>query len=626
MKNNEENQNSRMSNQMNDGTRVFRKQNIDDTVVNFHDIHDNRSDDFRLLPEEDMDSYVPGLDDIDHFDFDDSDVERYRKLNEEEARKRAARKKKLEERRAGGTEAVKGQGRSKKTGNGQAENKKGRKSSRKKLFGKQKAASGNQDDPNVTVYSLTEKRRTNKEIMRVTYVMMLLFFGMIGYFIYFDAVGSKDVINNAHNSRLAKMAEKVVRGDILSSDGEILAQSVSDGNGNYTRVYPYGCTFAHVVGTSDINKSGIELSSDFSLISSDIQPLEKIFNEIRGEKNPGNNVITTLDADLQQVAHDALGDREGAIIAIEPSTGKVLAMISKPDYDPNTLVDDYEGIINDEDSKVLLNQSTQGLFVPGSIFKIVTTLAWMRNGGSLDDYSYDCTGSIYLKSDDGDSYINCYDGEVHGELDLTESFAESCNASFANLGLSIPVDKMNEVCNALLFNTSLPTDFTTSKSQFNLSENDSEWQIGATAIGHGSTVLTPMHAAMLTSAIANGGTLMEPYVIDEVQSASGNVVDKNMPVSYGSLMTASEAGRLTEMMKAVVDEGTAWRLADKSYDAAGKTGTAEVAGRGNNAWFVGFAPADNPQIAVCILVEDAGTASSETVPIAGELFDAYLNK
>jgi peptidoglycan glycosyltransferase len=545
---------------------IYKKQNLDDTETESFDL---------LHGEDEMTDYTPGIDDIDHFDFDDDDVERYRKLNDKETRPPKNKRKK---------------------------------------------------DLNETKYSVTQKKRTNKEIMRVTYVMMLVFFGMIGYFIYFDAVGSKDVINNVHNSRLAKMAEKVVRGTILSADGQILAESVSDENGDYVRQYPYGCTFSHIVGTSSINKSGIELTADYNLISSDIQPLEQIVNEISGQKNPGNNVITTLDASLQQIAHDALGDRQGAVVAIEPSTGKVLAMISKPDYDPNTLEETYSSIIADSDSKVLLNQATQGLFVPGSIFKIATALAYLRYGDDPDDYEYYCSGSISLSSDDGDSYIKCYGGEVHGTVDLIDSFAESCNASFANIGLSLKPDKLKQVCESLLFNTELPAKFTTSNSQFSLSSSDSDWQIGATSIGQGNTVITPIHAAMLASAIANGGTLMEPYVIDEIQSANGTVLTKNAPESYGSLMTASEASQLTEMMKAVVESGTAYKLSGRSYKAAGKTGTAEVSGRGNNAWFVGFAPADDPQIAICVLVEDAGTASSETVPIAAEIFDAYLNR
>ena len=142
------------------------------------------------------------------------------------------------------------------------------------------------------------------------------------------------------------------------------------------------------------------------------------------------------------------------------------------------------------------------------------------------------------------------------------------------------------------------------------------------AIGQGNTVISPIHAAMLVSAIANGGTLMKPYVIDSVQSTEGSVIEQYESENYGTLMSASESSQLTKMMKAVVEEGTGYKLSGKNYSVAGKTGTAEVVGRGNNAWFVGFAPADDPKIAICVLVEDAGTASSEAVPIAGEILDA----
>lgn len=629
MKRNDENQNSDSGLTR----RVYKKANLDDTVVN---IKKDSADDFNLLSDDEMLDYVPGVDDVDHFDFDESDIERYRKLNEQEAAERDRRRK---QRAAEKQRAAKKQQYTAKKPDEQPQEKRQNKQAQKaaaeevpvkKTNTKKKKRRGRKkDDLDIDDTELrrelSEKKRTNKEIMRITYVMMILFFGMIGYFIYFDGVTSKEVINNPHNSRLAKMADSVVRGEILSADGEVLAESIKDDNGNYYRYYPYGCTFAHVVGTSDVNKSGIELTADYNLITSDIQPVQKIINEISGQKNPADNVVTTLNANLQQVAHDALGEREGAVVAIEPSTGKVLAMVSKPDYDPNSLVDNYQDIISDENSKVLLNQSTQGLFVPGSIFKIVTSLAYLRSGGDPDSYSYYCDGSISLDSDDGDSYIKCYDGEEHGQVNLLESFAESCNSSFANLGLSISVDKMNEVADSLLFNQTLPTKFTTAKSQFGLSSTDSQWQIGATAIGQGNTTISPIHAAMLVSAIANGGTLMEPYVIDEVQNTEGSAVEKYDAESYGTLLSSSEVSRLTEMMKAVVTEGTGYKLADKSYSVAGKTGTAEVVGRGNNAWFVGFAPADDPKIAICVLVEDAGTASSEAVPIAGEILDAYLD-
>ncbi len=478
-----------------------------------------------------------------------------------------------------------------------------------------------------TIYGIRNKRQTNKEIRRVMYVMIILFVGMIGYFTYFNLSGTRDIINNPYNSRLAKIAETVRRGSILSADGEVLAEEIEAEDGSSYRYYPYGCTFAHVIGTSAINKSGVELSSDYDLITSDIDVMKRILNEIRGDKHPGNQVVTTLNARLQQTAHDALGLKEGAVVAIEPSTGKVLAMVSKPDYDPNTLADNYQEIIEDPESKVLLNQSTQGRFTPGSIFKIVTTIAYLRSGGKANGYEYDCDGAISLLSDGGEtSSIRCYDGEVHGSVDLKDSFAESCNASYANIGLNTGAANLKKTAEELMFNKKIPSAFSTAVSSFNLSSTDTEWMVGATAIGQGNTTITPLHAAILAAAVANDGVFMRPYVIDSVQGSTGKKLSENRPETGGQLFTRSEAALLQDYMKAVVTDGTGYNLSWKSYTCAGKTGTAEVSGRGNNAWFIGYAPAEDPQIAVCVLVEDAGTASSDTVPIAGEIFDAFFDQ
>ncbi len=466
----------------------------------------------------------------------------------------------------------------------------------------------------------------NREILVVMYAFIFLFVSTIGYFVYYNAVESKDVINHPGNVHIAKLQEKITRGRILASDGEVLAQTVTDDSGNETREYPYGSVFAHVVGTSEINKSGLEASCEEDLLSSNINSLTKALNDLQNEKSPGDDVVTTLDAQLQQVAYDALGSNQGVVVAIEPSTGKVLAMVSKPDYDPNTLAENYSAIISEEGNKSLLNQATQGLFTPGSIFKILTTLEYMRENTDYSSYTYTCQGVISLSDGTGGQQdLSCYQSTVHGTQSLIQSFANSCNASFANIGTGLDAESFTTLAESLLFNQSLPTEISHVESSFELSASDNDWLKGATAIGQGYTTMTPLHAAMIVSAIANGGVLMEPYLVDRVQSNDGNTVYKNMPESYGNLMTASEASILTEMMVETVTSGTASSLNDMGYTVAGKTGTAEVGNSGNNAWFVGFAPAENPQIVVCVLVENASTSSSYVaVPIAEQLFAAYV--
>ena len=468
----------------------------------------------------------------------------------------------------------------------------------------------------------------NREILVVMYAFICIFLATIGYFVYYNAAGSKNVINHPGNVHIAKLQEKTTRGRILAADGSVLAQTLVDANGDETRNYPYANVFAHVVGTAGINKSGLEASNENDMLISNANPLSRAINDLKDQKSPGDDVVTTLDTQLQQVAYNALGSNQGVVIAIEPSTGKVLAMVSKPDYDPNTLAANYESIIADTQSKVLLNQATQGLFTPGSIFKICTTLEYIRENPGYDSYSYTCQGSISLSDGNGGSQsLACYHNTVHGTQNLVQSFANSCNASFANIGTTLSASNFTNLANTLLFNQKLPTKIPHLQSSFKADSSDSDWLTGATAIGQGNTTMTPLHAAMITSAIANGGVLMEPYLVNNIQSSDGSIVKKYMPESYGNLMTTSEAAILTDMMVSTVTSGTATALSGMGYSVAGKTGTAEIDNYGNNAWFVGFAPVENPQIAVCVLVENASTSSSYVaVPIAQQLFYAYVNQ
>ena len=391
-----------------------------------------------------------------------------------------------------------------------------------------------------------KRRSQNPEILAVTYVFAALFVAMISYFVYFNAFVSKNVINSAYNVRVNTFADTVVRGNIVSSDGTILAETLVDENGNETRYYPMGRIFAHAVGTSEINQSGIELSQNFYMLQSNANPILNAIQDIRGDKNQGDQVITTLNARLQEAAYNALGYNDGAVIAIEPATGRVLAMVSKPDYDPNTLVNDYENIVAEEDNDSLLNKTTFGLFVPGSIFKTLTALSYIRSGADYNAYHYTCEGQINLG---GEEYISCFDHTVHGEEGFTDSFAYSCNSSFGNIGLGLPDNLLKETCESLFFNNELPTEIPHTKSTFSLAADDSDWQTAATAIGQGHTQVTPLQMVMIAATIANGGNMMKPYMVDAIETAGGgHRVKKYMPESYGQVMTTQEADLLGQLV------------------------------------------------------------------------------
>lgn len=472
----------------------------------------------------------------------------------------------------------------------------------------------------------TRRGKKNREFAVVAYSFLSVFLCLMGYFVYFQYVESEQFINSPYNKRQELFTKNVIRGEIYSADGVTLAETLVDKEGNETRMYPYGRIFSHVIGYSTHGRSGIEEMANFSLLRSNIFYVEKAVNQLQGEKSPGDSVITTLDYDLQLRAFDALGKYDGAVIVLEPETGKILAMVSKPDFDPNYITEEWAEMVDeDSNSSALLNRATQGLYPPGSTFKIFTTLAYIRQNPDYSDYTYQCNGKYTVDN----KTIHCHKNKAHGTEDLKESFANSCNSSFASLGMTLEIEQFKKMCDGLLFNTALPTTFESSKSSFVLSKEDSASAVMETSIGQGKTLVTPLHMALITSAIANDGILMLPYVIDYTQDNEGNIVEKYKPKEYGTLFTADEVAVLQEYMQAVVENGTAKKLSNDNYEVYGKTGSAEFSSSSNSShsWFVGYAHQQGKaDIAVAIIVEDSGVGSEYAVPIAQEVFDEYYIK
>ena len=272
----------------------------------------------------------------------------------------------------------------------------------------------------------------------------------------------------------------------------------------------------------------------------------------------------------------------------------------------------------------LLNRASQGLYPPGSTFKIVTMLAYIRqHPDTWQDVTFDCDGTF----EQGDYTISCYHGNAHGHQTLEQAFANSCNGAFASLGLELDLADTKELADQLLFNQPLPVSMAYSKSSFVMGPEADIWEILQTSIGQGSTQMTPLHNAILTAAIANGGVMMKPYLIDHVENVLGEEVKKFLPVSGGSLMTAQEAEELSGLMRQVVETGTGSALRTDQYTVAGKTGSAEFEkGKETHAWFTGFAPAEDPELVVTVLVEEAGSGGQVAAPVARRIFDSYFSR
>lgn len=466
----------------------------------------------------------------------------------------------------------------------------------------------------------------NREIMTVTYIFSALFIALIGYLAYFTVLKSDVFINNTYNNKRAGLlAQKTVRGKILSRDGQILAETKTDDDGNEIRNYPYGNIFAHAAGfySADNGTIGVEAITNFKLLASNDVITNRLKNDINGVKNQGDTIVTTFDTDMQNAAFSAIGDKKGAVIAMDVRTGEILAMVSKPDFDPNQIDEIWDAVNNDEDNSPLLNRACQGLYPPGSTFKIVTALEYIRENPDTSGYEFDCTGSFEYD----DVKINCYHGQPHGHLDLESSFAKSCNSSFANISSMLNRQRFGETCDNLMFNQDIPCPFSFKQSGIDISGTSDSADVIQAGIGQGKTQITPIHMAMITSAIANDGVLMKPMAVLKVKNVRGSTVKKYEPKEYGRLMSEEEAFALKELMREVITNGTGSRLSDTSgYEAAGKTGSAEYSKdkTKSHAWFTGFAPLDSPEIAVTVIVEGGGSGGETAVPIARMVFDEYF--
>ena len=454
---------------------------------------------------------------------------------------------------------------------------------------------------------------------------MLLFLTLMGYIVYFSAVRARDIVNSPYNARQDNFAEVVIRGNLADRNGNVLAETHVAEDGSETRYYPYGDVFAHVIGYNhaDFGKTGLESIENFSLLTSNGFCLDTSKNNFYDSLNMGDTVVTTLDAGLQQTAYQALGENKGAVVVMEASTGKILVMLSKPSYDPNQIEENWYYLNEDEENSPLLNRVTQGSYAPGSTFKVVTLLEYMREHTDYENYTYECAGEIT----NGETTIHCFDSIVHGTENLRSSLANSCNASFANIGLSLDRTSYRKTAEDLLFNKKLPCAMNYTKSSFSVDKETEDSEIMMTAMGQGNTLVSPYHMALITSAVANGGTLMEPYLVEKVTNHTGTEISKNVPKSYRKLMSSDEAARLKEYMRAVVDEGTGMLLSGQVYTAAGKTGTAEysmVDGEKTHSWFMGFTNVDNPELVISVIVEGAdGNDGAKAVPIAKQILDSY---
>ncbi len=474
---------------------------------------------------------------------------------------------------------------------------------------------------------LREKAKVRKQVFVTGVLVCSLFAAMTVYFLIYTNKNSKKLFENDYNKREEALLEKNVRGKIYAASGEVLAETIQDQDGNDVRSYPYKNLFSHIVGYTYKGGSGVEQLQNYNLMHSDISLSDKASYDAAGERYPADDVYTTLDLALQQAASDALGDNRGAVIVTEVNTGNILCMVSKPDFDPNDIEAEWEQLGADTDSGTLVNRVTQGLYAPGSTFKIFDAIELMdEDMAAANAFSYNCIGyDNNFTLEDGQP-IHCYHWTAHGTVSLEKAFAKSCNCAFVNIGNSLNRDSFCTLLNNMMFGEALPYDLPSGTSSYTLTADTTKEDVTQLSIGQGSTLMTPMHLNMITAAIANGGTVHKDQIIASVKTGTGSTLSETKPEDYRTVMTAEVAAKMREMMRDVIAEGTATKLSSRPYNPCGKTGSAEiVTGEStSHAWFTGFAPEENPEIAITVIVEGAGTGGVSAVPVVRSVLDEYF--
>ncbi|MBR3396890.1 MAG: penicillin-binding protein 2 [Lachnospiraceae bacterium] len=460
---------------------------------------------------------------------------------------------------------------------------------------------------------------TVKSYIFVSYLFVALFVGMIAYVIYFQVKVSPELAESPYNRHQGTYSTTVIRGSILASNGMELAYTQTDEEGNETRYYPYGHFFAQTVGYADYGSSGLEAAYNDALLDSHTSIMEQIENDMAAEKYYGDNVVTSLDINLTQAAYNALGGRKGAVIVMDADTSRVLTCLSQPDFDPNTVADDWEDLITNESDSPFLNRAIQGLYEPGSTFKILTTLAYLKqHPNDWSDFSYECTGEYKI----GNFTIHCIDNSVHGKLTLADAFSKSCNCAFSYMATNLlPENALMETAEELGFNKEIGLRLPSSISEFDLEKTRDDSITAQTSIGQGDTMATPMQMAMIAQAVYNNGEMLRPEFVIGISNAESVTISETKTASLGKVMTSGQAKVLKQLMREVVEKGTAGALAEIPCNACGKTGTAEYDNDQGYAhsWFVGFSNTGEDDIVVAVIVEESVPGDGAAVGVAREI-------
>lgn len=476
----------------------------------------------------------------------------------------------------------------------------------------------------------------SKSVRNVMVIFLFCFIALISYIAYFQVFKGPDIANDSGNRRLWAKRNEVLRGTIYDRDGEALTNSIRIDEFNQSREYIYGDLYVHALGYIDerFGITGLEDQFDSELskynsFSNGIRNFFKDFDlkssfENRDEEKVGNGIVTTLDYDIQKAAYDAMGDLKGAVVALNPKTGEILAMVSKPTYDPSNL----EQVIEDANSGVdteskLLNRAIDGKYPPGSVFKTVTLAAALENDPSVANRTFSDTGKILFP--DG-SALNNYMNQAHGDLSLQMAYRVSSNVVFGTLAMEMGNSKLKEVAERFGFNSRINgVGLTIPSSNFPTLEDYEVGNIAQSGIGQGSVLSTPIQMAIVAATVANDGVLMQPKLVNKIVDKDGNTIKEvSNQVLKDDVISKDIANTIKEYMGYLVSNNLYRWPAFEGTNAGGKTGTADYMLEDGSegiphGWFISLAPIDDPQIAVAVIVEEGENGVGSAAQIAAQV-------
>jgi peptidoglycan glycosyltransferase len=481
----------------------------------------------------------------------------------------------------------------------------------------------------------------NRQIVRLFGLIVLLFAVLIGFTSYWSVFDAEALKNKEANKRPLLEQQQIERGRILAADGTVIAKSVPKGRGanrRFIRRYPAGSLYGHPIGYSFVRQGDTEFEEFHNdKLIGDESEFESILDELSGKEQQGNDVVTNIEPAAQETALVALQEAGfGAVVAIEPQSGRVRVMASNPPFDPNRVPFELTKLNNNDLEAPLFNRATQGQYPPGSTFKVVTAAAGLDSGEITPESTIDAPGVLDVQ---GLELHNDFD-EDFGPISLDTALTNSVNTWFAQLGQQVGEDTLFEYMDRFGFNSTpaidLPDDQVFKSGIYEsgkfLGPGDPV-DLARIAIGQERLVVTPLQMAEVAAAVANGGRLMKPQIWSRVVDPDGRVVERLDPSEYSQPVSEETAAELATAMEGVVSEGTGTNAAIPGVPVAGKTGTAETpfndsCGGGteeNQAWFIGFAPADEPKIAIAATVECTTQFGNDVAaPIFREVAESIL--